>query len=434
MRKFQRAINIIGLACMSGLTAIFVSACNQSLPQANAQITPEPSIESNSSVSTTSNLSPLDIKDQGPPSQAWGRADRSALKYEIDSVVDQVDHPWSLAFLPQGGMLVTERGGLLKHISAAGETSIVKDFSKLSEAPVHTKPRGQAGLFDIVLHPDYAENGQIFISYAAKMAGGRNTLAVRRFTYQDGILDDGVQIFAAKPARKSSHHYGGRMVVNAADKVLIFPHGDAYNSRDKAQTLDNHFGKILRINFDGSPASDNPFINQAQALPEIWSYGHRNPQGLVLTDKGDLYENEHGPKGGDEINLIQPGVNYGWPAITYGIDYSGAAISPFDALAGMRQSLAHYVPSIAPSGMVQYRGAAFPELSGDFLIPALAKRHVRHVELREDGTLGAQYELFGELNARIRDVEINADGEIFLLIEEKNGPKGKILRVRPAAP
>jgi len=371
-----------------------------------------------------------DVKAVGAPSTAWGRVDAAPINYTIETVIETIDHPWSLAFLPEGGMLVTERGGLLKHIAEDGAVSVVKDFADIEDAPVHTRNRGQAGLFDIALHPDFASNGQLFISYAAKTSKKLNTLVVRRFTYTDGKLDAGEQIFAANPPRKASNHYGGRMIFGA-DGTLMFPHGEGYNHRDQAQTLDNHFGKIIRINTDGSVPQDNPFIGQKGALPEIWSYGHRNPQGIILGADGKVYENEHGPKGGDEINVIEPGVNYGWPAATYGIDYSGAKISPFQSLDGMRQSLAHFVPSIAPSGMAQYSGEAFPELQGDLLLPALALRHVRHVEVNADGSLGTQSEMFGELNARFRDVEIGPDGYIYLLIEEKTGPNGKIVRAVP---
>ena len=321
-------------------------------------------------------------------------------------------------------MLLSERGGLLKHIADDGTVSVVKDFADIDGAPVHTKARAQAGLFDVALHPDFASNRQVFISYAAKVSEDLNTLVVRRFTYsEDGKLDAGKQVFAANPPRKESHHYGGRIIF-PGDGTFMIPHGEGYNHRERAQTLDNHFGKILRINLDGSIPKDNPFVGQEGALPEIWSYGHRNPQGLILGADGKVYANEHGAMGGDEINLIQPGVNYGWPAVTHGIDYSGAAISPFKTLPGMRQSLVHFVPSIAPAGMVQYFGDAFPELQGDLLLPALVTKHVRHVEMNADGTLG-------ELDSRFRDVEIGPDGYIYLLIEERNGPNGKVLRAVP---
>lgn len=381
-------------------------------------------------ITQNADVNDVDVKTIGAPSRAWGRVDAAPIDYKIETVADNIDHPWSLAFLPDGSMLVTERGGLLKHITAKGTVSVVKDFANIDDAPVHTKARSQAGLFEVALHPDFSQNRQIFVSYAAKTSKALNTLVIRRFTYTDGQLDAGTQIFAANPPRKGSNHYGGRIAF-MADGTLLIPHGDAYSLREDAQKLDNHFGKILRINPDGTIPQDNPFVGVKGALPEIWSYGHRNPQGIILASDGAVYESEHGPKGGDEINRIMPGVNYGWPAATYGIDYSGAAISPFSSLEGMRQSLAHFVPSIAPGGLTQYSGAAFPELDGDLLLPALVLRHVRHVELNPDGSLGEQREMFGELGARFRDVKIGPDGYIYLLIEEKTGPNGKIVRAVP---
>ncbi len=412
-------------SALCGILTVTIAACG------NGTVAETASAQKPAENLAEQSIAAADVKDVGAPSQVWGRVEAAPINYKIETVADDIDHPWSLAFLPEGGMLLSERGGLLKHITDDGEVSVVKDFATIDDAPVHTKDRAQAGLFDIALHPDFADNRQVFISYAAKVDKGLNTLVVRRFTYsKDGTLDAGQQIFAAKPPRKESHHYGGRIIF-PGDGTLMIPHGEAYNKREQAQTLDNHFGKILRVNLDGSIPQDNPFIGKKDALPEIWSYGHRNPQGIILGADGKVYENEHGAKGGDEINVIEPGVNYGWPAVTHGIDYSGAAISPFKTLPGMRQSLVHFVPSIAPAGMVQYSGDAFPELQGDLLLPALALKHVRHVEMKADGSLGEQREMFGELDSRFRDVEISPDGYIYLLIEERNGPNGKVVRAVP---
>lgn len=399
--------------------ALSLSACGQ-----NSAASADESLKAKTSIVIQ------DVTAVGPPSKVFGAAQPAPINYTIEMVADKIDHPWSLAFLPDGEMLLTERGGLLKSIAADGSLTTIKDFSTIEGAPVYTKTRGQAGLFDILLDPDFETNRQVFISYAAEVDGGLNTLVVRRFTYKDGTLDAGEQIFAASPARSHSNHYGARMIF-MPDGTLMIPHGDAYSEREEAQSLDNHFGKIIRINTDGTAPQDNPFVGQEGALPEIWSYGHRNPQGLILAQNGLVYSNEHGARGGDEINLIMPGVNYGWPAVTHGIDYSGAAISPFKTLPSMRQSLVHYVPSIAPAGMVQYSGAAFPELEGDLLLPALAGKHVRHVEMNADGSLGAQREMFGELGERFRDARVGPDGYIYLLIEERRGPNGKVVRAVP---
>ena len=205
---------------------------------------------------------------------------------------------------------------------------------------------------------------------------------------------------------------------------------DQGHSREEAQKLNNHFGKIVRLNEDGSVPADNPFVGQEGALPEIWSYGHRNPQGIILSSDGRVLENEHGPAGGDEINHIKPGANYGWPTVTYALDYSGGRISPFEALEGTEQSLVHFTPSIAPSGFAQYSGEAFPDWQGDLFASALALKHVRHIEMNSDGSLGKQQELFGELDMRFRDVRNGPDGFLYLLTEEPDA-QSRILRIRP---
>lgn len=363
-------------------------------------------------------------------STLWAEAPKADVTYTVETVADGLDHPWSLAFLPDGDMLVTERTGKLKRLKTDGSITTVMDFNTLDEFPVHHTTRSQAGLFDVVLHPDFEANNLVYISYAAKVGDGKNTLILMRYTLGEDGLSNGERLFTASPARKQSNHYGARIIF-LPDGTLMMPHGEAFHFREKAQDLDNHFGKIIRLNADGSVPKDNPFVNTDGALPEIWSYGHRNPQGIILGQDGHVYSNEHGPKGGDEINRIEGGKNYGWPVITYGVDYSGARISPFQARDGMEQPLAHFVPSIAPSGFAQYAGDAFPDWQGDLFISALAKKHVRHVEMNGDGTLGAQTELFGELGERFRDVRVGPDGLLYLLTEDKSGADSRVLRISP---
>lgn len=367
-------------------------------------------------------------------SQLAGRVDAGEVNYDLETVADGLDHPWSIAFLPGGGMLVTERTGKLLLIGTDGAKQTVYDFNSGEEFPeVHYGGGIQAGLFDVVLHPDFEDNSQIYISYAAKLDDGTNTLLLTRFRYSASDagpqLSDGRQLFAASPSRIQGNHYGARFIF-LPDGTLMMPVGDAFHFREEAQTLDNHFGKIVRLNDDGSVPAENPFVNEPGALPEIWSYGHRNPQGIILTADGRVLENEHGPAGGDEVNEIKRGANYGWPTVTYALDYSGGRVSPFEALNGTEQSLVHFTPSIAPSGFAQYSGDAFPDWQGDLFISALALKHVRQIEMNADGSLGKQLELFGELDVRFRDVRSGPDGFLYLLTEEE-GAESKILRVVP---
>ena len=363
-------------------------------------------------------------------SQLAGRVEPGPVNYQIATIAEGLDHPWSLAFLPDGNMLVTERTGKLLLIGTDGSKRTLRDFNDNGEFPgVHFGDGIQAGLFDVVLHPGFEENGQIYVSYAGKLENGENTLLLMRITYADGEISGGEQIFAASPSRIQGNHYGARFVF-LPDDTLLMPIGDAFHFREEAQSLDNHFGKIVRLNDDGSVPADNPFLQQEGALPEIWSYGHRNPQGIILTADGRVLENEHGPAGGDEINEIKRGANYGWPTVTYALDYSGGRVSPFEALDGTEQSLVHFTPSIAPSGFAQYSGEAFPDWEGDLFLSALALKHVRHIDMNADGSLGEQHELFGELDVRFRDVRTGPDGFLYLLTEEP-GQTSRILKVMP---
>ena len=232
-------------------------------------------------------------------------------------------------------------------------------------------------------------------------------------------------IFEAKAPRRTSVHIGAKIAF-LNDGTLLLNSGDGFDHREKAQYLDNHFGKIIRINKDGSIPADNPFTNLMGALPEIYSYGHRNMQGLIVTSSGEIYEHEHGPKGGDEINLINPGLNYGWPAITYGIDYSGAVISPFTEKEGMEQPLLHWTPSIAPSDMIYYENDLYPELSNSFLVTALVSKDVKKVVF--DNGRDYQESLFSDLKQRLRNIEASPAGVIYLLTD---GPGGKLIKVLP---
>ncbi len=364
-----------------------------------------------------------------------GRVDAGPINYEVQTVAEGLDHPWSLAFLPGGDMLVTQRTGKLLVVSPDGSRETVQDFTGSWEfPPVHFGSGIQAGLFDVVLHPEFAENSQVYISYTGLLENGENTLLLTRFNYAGGALTNGEELFRASPSRIQGNHYGARIAF-LPDGTLMMPVGDAFHFREEAQTLDNHFGKIVRLNADGSVPADNPFVGQEGALPEIWSYGHRNPQGILAAADGRVLENEHGPAGGDEVNEIKKGANYGWPTVTYALDYSGGRVSPFEALEGTEQSLTHFTPSIAPSGFAQYSGPTsldvpFPDWQDDLFLSALALQHVRHIDMNADGSLGEQRELFGELGVRFRDVRSGPDGMLYLLTEEP-GETSRILRIVP---
>lgn len=346
----------------------------------------------------------------------------SAMDYRIETVTEGLEHPWSLAFLPDGRMLVTERVGRLR---------IIEPDGSLNPQPVGGVPEGfvaaQAGLMDVLLDPEFASNQQLYLSYAYGTSQANNT-RLSKARLVDGQLQDVQVLFSAQPAKSGAAHYGGRMAW-LPDNSLVLTLGDGFDWREQAQDPSNHLGKIVRLNRDGSIPKDNPLVGQAGAAAEIYSLGHRNVQGIVYDAESQrLYSHEHGPRGGDELNLIQPGNNYGWPLITYGIDYTGAQISPYTELPGLQQPLLHWTPSVAPSSLTQYRGALFPEWQGDLFASTLAERSVRRIRL-QDGKPAEQEVLFAELGERIRDVRSGPDGALYLLTDSA---EGQLLRVLPA--
>jgi aldose sugar dehydrogenase len=346
----------------------------------------------------------------------------SAGNLDIETIARGLERPWALAFLPDGKMLVTERPGRLRVVTRDG---------KLSPAVAGVPPvraSGQGGLHDVVLDRDFASNRTIYLCYAEPASGGGRT-AMARARFSDGEapkLDDVRVIFRQEGPLSSGNHYGCR-IVQSRDGNLWLTLGDHFTSRDEAQNLANHIGKIVRVTPDGAAPPDNPFVGRAGAKPEIWSYGHRNSQGAALhPESGKLWEHEHGPRGGDEVNIPLAGKNYGWPVIGYGIDYSGAKIHEATAKAGMEQPVKYWVPSIAPSGMAFYTGNLFPAWKGNLFVGALAGQLLVRLEL--DGEkVGKEERLLGSFGARIRDVRQGPDGAIWLATDD-----GRILRVTPA--
>ncbi len=341
----------------------------------------------------------------------------------VETVAGGLEHPWALAFLPDGRMLVTERPGRLHIVERDGRIS-----EPLAGVP-EVLARGQGGLLDVALDPRFADNRLVYLSYSEPGAGGAAGTAVARGRLGEGRLEDVRVIYQQQPKVRSSLHFGSRLVF-ARDGTLFVTQGDRGAYRDGAQDLSVGFGKIVRIKPDGSVPRDNPFVGRAGVRPEIWSYGHRNVQSAALHPKtGRLWTVEHGARGGDELNRPEAGKNYGWPVITYGIDYSGATIGEGTAKPGMEQPVYYWDPVIAPSGMTFYTGDAFPDWKGSLLIGSLQPGLLVRLTL-EDGKVAREERYLGELRERIRDVRQGPDGLLYLLTDSSDG---RILRVRPAA-
>ena len=349
------------------------------------------------------------------------QAQAPTAAYRVETVTDQLGSPAQLVFLPDGRLLVAERGGALRLIDAQG---------RLRPEPVAGTPNqgldDTTGLIDIALDPDFASTQRVFLSYQHGTRRANQTrLASARL--QGDRLTDLKTLFDAMPAKSGASNFGGRIVF-LADKTIVFSVGDGFDAREQAQNPRSHLGKLVRLNRDGSVPANNPFVGRQDTAPEVYSLGHRNVQGLAFDAATQrLFANEHGAKGGDEINLIEPGRNYGWPLATFGVDYTGARITPFTALPGLTPPLLHWTPSIAPSVLAIYRGQPFKQWDGDLLNAALAAKGVYRVRL--DGNRVVQQEkLFAELDARIRSVKVGPDGFIYLLTDDKTG---RLLRVVP---
>jgi glucose/arabinose dehydrogenase len=348
----------------------------------------------------------------------------SAGQLEVQTITSGLVNPWSLGFLPDGRMLVTERPGRIRIVTAEGQLS-----PPLKGVP-EVFASGQGGLLDIAVDKSYAQNKTIYFCFAERTSGGGRTAVARaRLNDGNGRLDDTKIIFRQEGPLSSGNHYGCR-IVQAADGNLFVTLGEHFSYRDEAQNLGNHLGKIIRITPDGSAPPDNPFVGRADAKPEIWSFGHRNEQGLAINPaSGDLWEIEHGPRGGDEVNIIGKGKNYGWPVIGYGVDYSGAKIHASSTRDGMEQPIKYWVPSIAPSGMTFYTAKLFPKWTGSLFSGALAGKMLVRLSLAGNAVTGEE-RLLQNLNERIRDVRQGPDGALWLLTDSS---AGRILRVSPAA-
>ncbi|MFL5085426.1 MAG: PQQ-dependent sugar dehydrogenase [Xanthobacteraceae bacterium] len=345
----------------------------------------------------------------------------SAGNLQVETVTSGLSNPWGLAFLPDGRMLVTERPGRMRLVARDGKLS-----PPLGGVP-KVFAQSQGGLHDVALDRDYAQNQTLYFCYAEPAGGGARTALARARLVDEGSprLGEVKVIFRQEGPLSSGNHFGCR-IAQAPDANLFLTMGDHFTYRNEAQNLANHLGKIVRIRPDGSVPPDNPFVGRYGAKPEIWSYGHRNSQGAAINPaSGKLWMHEHGPRGGDEINIPAAGKNYGWPVIGYGIDYSGAKIHESTHKAGMEQPIKYWVPSIAPSGMAFYTGDLFTSWRGNLFVGALAAHMLVRLEL-EGEKVTKEERLLQDLRERIRDVRQGPDGALWLLTDSSSG---RILRV-----
>ena len=354
------------------------------------------------------------------------RATAAACDLVAETRVGGFEHPWGLAFLPDGRALVTERSGRLRLVDPAGGIGPVVDGTPEVVA------RGQGGLLDVALHPDFARNGLVYMTYSAAYDGGAGT-AVARGRLESGSgrprLAGLETVFRINRASGTTRHFGSRMAFDPAGNLFVTV-GDR-GEDERAQDPGDHAGSVLRLRDDGNPAPGNPVVGAGSGgAPEIWSYGHRNPQGMAWDRAGDrLWIVEHGARGGDEINLPQRGRNYGWPRISYGVHYSGRPIGEGSRAAGLEQPAYYWDPSIAPSGLAVVAGPLFEAWRGDLLVGALKDEMLVHLTVR-DGHVVGEERLFRRAFGRVRDVRIGPDGAIWLLTDE---PAGALIRIVPAA-
>ena len=367
---------------------------------------------------------------------SWLCLTAAAQGVRPETVASGLQNPWAMAFLPDGRFLITERPGRLRVVDPAGKVG------KAIEGLPEMATGGQGGLLDVLLDADFASNRMLYFCFSEPASvGNGNSTALASATLSPDLtrLNDVKVIFSQKPKFASSLHFGCRIVESRApglngkpDGKLFLTLGERYSRATDAQTLGNHHGKIIRVNKDGKVPPDNPFINRAGALPEIWSYGHRNPQGATLAPDGTLWVQEHGPQGGDEINLPKPGLNYGWPVITYGESYGGGKIGDgLTAQAGLEQPLHYWIPSIAPSGMTFLTSERYGKAwQGNLFVGSLKFSYLNRIELTSPYTGKVQREskLISEVGGRIRDVRQGPDGLLYVLTDSNNG---KLIRLQP---
>lgn len=339
----------------------------------------------------------------------------------VSTYAEGLEQPWGLKFLPDGRLLVTEKKGQLRIISEDGS------ISDAIEVNLDINTKGQGGLLDVVLDPDFSNNQMIYLSYAKSAEKGQARTAVAKAKLTDTHLKNVESIWQQAQPYKAGYHYGSRLVFDRTGHLFVTL-GDR-GGKENVQDMSTHFGKVVRIDTNGNPAKGNPFLDQKDILPDIYSSGHRNVQGAYLHPvTGILWGNEHGPRGGDEINIIQAGKNYGWPVITYGINYNGTPITDKTEMKGMQQPVHYWDPSIATSGMLIYSGDAFPKWQGNIFTGALKLMHLNRIQLDDNNKIVTEERLLKDQNSRIRAIEQGPNGYIYVATDS---PKGKILKISP---
>ena len=341
------------------------------------------------------------------------------LSFRLDTLVSGLDIPWGVALLPNGDLIITERSGDFYRLTEARKLQKIKGAPKVVA-------KGQGGLLDVEIHPNFEDNQYIYLSYS-KPVGNEQTTAILRAKLQGNQLVEAKDIFVASPALPTRHHYGSRMEFDK-DGFLFLTVGDRGRRDDNPQYLNNHCGKVHRIHDDGRIPADNPFLNEDKAMGTIYSFGHRNPQGLAIDpETGLIWENEHGPRGGDEINIVRPGLNYGWPIISYGINYNGTQFTDLTEKEGMQQPEYYWLPSIGVCGMAVVRGEKYPGWDGDLLSGSLRFQYLHRTKIENNKVVGQ--EILLKNIGRLRDVKMGWDGYIYITVEGS----GQVLRLVPEA-
>lgn len=338
------------------------------------------------------------------------------LKIKTEKIIADLDIPWGMVFISPQELLIAEKNGQFRILNLN-----TKKTTAVKNGKINVYNEGQGGLLDVALSSDFAQSGLIYYTYAKNLNEGQTTVLAKA-RLKGATLSDVREIFTALPIKKSNMHFGSRLVIT--DREIFMTVGER-NDRYEAQKLNSHLGKILRLDFEGKAMKDNPFVSDKNARPEIYSYGHRNAQGLLRhPDTGELWSHEHGPRGGDEINRILPGKNYGWPVVTFGREYWGPKIGEGTEKAGMESPIHQYTPSIAPCGFAFYKSDKIPALQHHFLIGALNLTHLNAIDIKN---AKSEKRLFDDNDFRVREVEVAADGLVYFSTDD-----GEIYRLSPS--